>query len=105
MLAREGGFRICGEAENGWEAVEKAQRLHPDLIIMDLSMPALNGVEAARILRRSMPSLPIIIFSNYIDSFIKKLALSVGVSAVISKSQHFSVLVKTAHSLLLQRAA
>ena len=105
MLTREGGFNICGEAENGSEAIEKAQRLRPDLIIMDWAMPVMNGVEAAQLLKRSLPSIPIIIFSNYTDAFVKKLALSMGVTAVISKSQHFSILVKTARGLLLQSAA
>jgi DNA-binding NarL/FixJ family response regulator len=105
MLRREGGYNICAEAENGKDAVEKAQQLRPDLIIMNFSMPVMNGVEAARELKKSMPSVPIIIFSNYIDSFVRKLALSIGVSAVISKSEHLSVLLKTAHSVLLHSAA
>ena len=56
---------VCGEAENGREAIEKAQALYPDLIMMDLSMPVVNGIEAARTLKRLMPTVPIIMFSEY----------------------------------------
>jgi hypothetical protein len=52
-----------------------------------------------------MPSTPIIMFSNYRDSFIEKLALSMGVAAVISKSQHFSILLESVRSLFLRSAA
>jgi len=105
MLSRDGDFEVRGEAGSGQEAIEKAQQLHPDLIIMDFSMPGMNGLEAARILRESIPSTQIIMFSNYSDSFVKKLALSVGVAAVISKSQNISLLLKTARGLLLRSAA
>ena len=105
MLTREGDFDLCGEAVNGRDAIEKAQQLRPDLIIMDLSMPVMNGLEAVRILRSVMPSTPIIKFSNYRDRFIEKLALSMGVAAVISKSQHFSILLESARGLFLRRAA
>jgi chemotaxis response regulator CheB len=78
MLTREGDFDICGEADNGGDAIEKAKQLRPDLIIMDLSMPVMNGLEAARVLRRSMPLTPIIMFSNYNDDFVEKEASMVG---------------------------
>jgi len=49
-------FEVCGEAENGREAVEKAENLKPDLIILDLAMPVMNGLEAAPLLRRCCPT-------------------------------------------------
>src|SRR5689334_18238037 len=51
----EGDFEVCGEAENGREAIEKAQHLHPDLIVLDLSMPVMDGLNAARVLKALMP--------------------------------------------------
>jgi len=105
ILRREGDFDVCGEAGDGQEAIAKAQQLHPDLIILDLSMPGMNGLEAVRVLRESIPSTPIIMFSNYSDAFVKKLALSLGVAAVISKSQSISVLLRTARGLSLKRTA
>ena len=88
MFKREADFEVCGEAENGREAIEKAQQLHPDLIVMDLSMPVMNGIEAASILKSLMPTVPLIIFSEYSDVFFEKEARSAGVSALVSKSEH-----------------
>ena len=51
----EGDFDVCGEAKNGREAIQEAQELHPDLILLDLSMPVMNGLDAARVLKRVMP--------------------------------------------------
>jgi DNA-binding NarL/FixJ family response regulator len=100
-LRREGDFDVCGEAGDGQEAIEKARQLQPDLIIMDLSMPKMNGLDAVRALRKLIPSIPIIVFSNYSDALVKKLALSLGVAAVISKSQNISVLLSAARGLFL----
>jgi DNA-binding NarL/FixJ family response regulator len=98
-------FDVCGEAENGREAIEKAQELHPDLIVLDLSMPVMNGIDAARVLRKLMPTLPLIIFSEYSDVLSEAEARSAGVSALVSKSEHVSVLVAKARALLYPVAA
>jgi DNA-binding NarL/FixJ family response regulator len=100
LFEREEDFDVCGEAENGREAVEKAQKLHPDLILLDLSMPVMNGLEATRVLKRVMPEVPIVMYSAYCDSFTEKEARSVGVSALVSKSEHISVLLGKARSLV-----
>jgi DNA-binding NarL/FixJ family response regulator len=105
IFRREDDFDVCGEAGDGQEAIEKVQQLQPDLIIMDIFMPKMNGLDAVRVLRESTPSIPIILFSNYSDAFVKKLALSLGVAAVISKTQNISVLLRASRGLFLQRAA
>ena len=92
---------MLGEAENGREAIEKAQQLHPDLIVMDLSMPVMNGIDAARVLQDLMSRVPLLIFSEYSDVFSEKEARSVGVSALVSKSEHLSVLVGKARRVIL----
>ena len=94
------GYRICAEAENGKEAIEKAEQLHPDLIVLDLSMPVMNGLEAAHILSRTMPTVPLILYSNYAGILREKDARSAGISAVVSKDKAASLLVSTAQSLL-----
>lgn len=104
-LRREGDFDVCGEAGDGQEAIEKVQQLQPDLVIMDISMPKMNGFDAVRALRKLIPSIPIIVFSNHSDAFVKTLALSLGVAAVISKSQNISVLLSVARELFLRGAA
>jgi DNA-binding NarL/FixJ family response regulator len=100
LFTREGDFDVCGEAEDGREGVEKAQMLQPDLIVTDLSMPVMNGLEETRILKKVMPTVPVIIFTAHSDPFVEKEAAAAGVSAVVSKSQAVTVLVATARSLL-----
>ena len=98
-------FDVCGEAENGQEALEKAHALRPDLIVMDLSMPLMNGIDAARALKNLMPFVPVIIFSEYSDVFSEKEARSAGVSALVSKSEAVGVLIDKARALLYTAAA
>ena len=105
LFTREGDFDVCGEAENGKEAVEKAQQLLPDLIVTDLSMPIMNGIEETRALKKLMPTMPIIVYTAHDDLFVEKEAAAAGVSAVVSKSQAAGILIATARSLLDQIAA
>ena len=101
----EAGFDVCGEAENGRDAIEKAQALQPDLIVMDLSMPVMNGIDAAHALKTLMPMVPVIMFSEYSDVFSELEARSAGVSALVSKSEHVSFLIEKARALLYPAAA
>jgi len=103
-LARESDFEVCGQAQNGQDAIEKAQQLHPDLIILDLSMPVMNGLDAARALKNLMPSVPIILFTLHPYPFIDAEARSAGVDAVVSKSD-VSILKQQARSILYGNAA
>src|SRR5438876_10278960 len=96
---------VCGEAENGEEAIEKAQQRRPALIVLDLSMPVMNGLDAARILRRLMPSVPLIMYSAFGDKLIERQARLIGIRALVSKSQDAAVLISKARSLLTPRAA
>jgi DNA-binding NarL/FixJ family response regulator len=105
VLTSEEGFDVCGEAENGQEAIEMAQALHPDLIVMDLSMPVMNGIDATRALNKLMPAVPVTMFSEYSDLLSVEEALSAGVSALVSKSDHVSFLIEKARALLYPAAA
>ena len=96
----EADFDVCGEAVNGREAIEKAQELQPDLIVLGLSMPVMNGLDAARALKRFMPTIPIIMFSAYADTLTEKEAQYAGISILLPKSETVSLLVTTARSLL-----
>jgi DNA-binding NarL/FixJ family response regulator len=93
-------FEVCGDAENGREAVEMAQVLHPDLIVLDLSMPVMNGIEATQALKQLMPDIPIIVFSEYCDVFSEREARSEGISALVSKTEPVSVLLDNARAVL-----
>jgi two-component system, chemotaxis family, chemotaxis protein CheY len=96
----EDGFRFYGEAENGAEGIEVIKQLKPDLAILDLSMPVMNGLQAAIVLRKLFPSMPIILFSLYGDGSMKAEAARAGVDAVISKTEDILVLIHKARELL-----
>ena len=98
-------FELCGEAQNGKEAIAKALELHPDLIVLDLSMPVMNGLEAARELKRLMPSVPLIMYSAFGDAFGEQQAHLIGISELVSKSQPAAILVSKARSLLFRITA
>jgi len=105
VFTSETEFDVCGEAENGQDAIERARALHPDLIVMDLSMPVMNGIDATRALKALMPMVPVIIFSQYDGALSEKEARSAGISALVSKSEHVCVLIDKARALLYPAAA
>lgn len=105
LFAREPDFEVCGTAENGRAAIDEANRLHPDLIVLDLAMPVMNGLDAARALRQMMPNVPIIMYSATQGAACAQMARSVGISEVVAKSERVSVLIATARGLVQRRAA
>jgi CheY-like chemotaxis protein len=94
------GFKSCVEAENGKEAIEVAKKCQPDLIILDLSMPVMNGLQAAPILRSMFPKIPIFLFSFYADAVSEHLAAMAGISLVISKDEPLPKVVDKAHEMM-----
>ncbi len=105
LFRSEADIAVCGEAENGHEAIEKARQLHPDLIVLDVSMPVMNGLDAARVLRGIMPTIPLILYSAFSDYLVEKQLQSMGCSGLVSKSDPVSVLITKARSLLYPTAA
>jgi len=94
------GFDVCGEANDGQEAIELAGKLSPDLIILDLSMPVINGLQAAPVLRKLVPNSRIILFTIYTSKVLEQQVRNVEVDAVLSKGEPLSNLVEKAHALL-----
>jgi two-component system nitrate/nitrite response regulator NarL len=93
-------FEISGEAENGRDAVEKAENLKPDLIILDLAMPVMTGLDAAPLLRKVVPDARIILFTVQEGREVERLARAAGIHAVVAKSQAASKLILRAQGLL-----
>ena len=101
LFESEPDFEVSGEAENGRDAVEKAENLKPDLIILDLSMPVMTGLDAAPLLRKLLPDTRIILFTVQEGREVEQLACAAGIHAVVSKSQAASKLILQAQALLV----
>lgn len=82
------GLEVCGEAEDGLDAIEKARELKPDLIILDLSMPRMNGIDAARELSEICPDTPILLYTLHADVIRRSSELPTGVTAVVAKNEN-----------------
>ena len=89
------GFDVR-EACDGAEGVSCAEQLRPDVIVLDLSMPVMNGFEAARELSRSMPRVPLLLFTNTPGPIVQQEARLVGIDSVFSKSDSCELLVEDA---------
>ena len=99
-------FTVCGEAIHGVDAIQKAQQLCPDLIILDLAMPEMNGLEAASALRHILPDVPIFLLTVHFSRELELTAFGSGVCAVFSKHDDLDSLVARARQeLKLERSA
>ena len=98
FIESEAGFKVCGEAVDGYDAIEKAEQLKPDLIILDISLPRMNGIMVASILKAMHPRTPIVLFTLYHDAF-HNLGTPAGIDAVVPKDGNIS-LIDSVQSLL-----
>jgi DNA-binding NarL/FixJ family response regulator len=81
------GFRVVGEAGDAFEAIEKAGRLLPDIVLLDIGMPILNGLEAAPRIRRASPRSKLIFLTQEQDSEVRSAALAAGAEGYLLKSR------------------
>src|SRR5258708_19928249 len=81
------GFQVVGEASDGYEVVRAAEKTHPDVAILDIRMPVLNGVDAARELRKSSPNTKVIILTQHDENQYVTEALQAGAKGYVLKSQ------------------
>jgi two-component system, NarL family, response regulator LiaR len=93
-------LEVSGEACDGLEAIAKAQELRPDMILMDVSMPKMNGVEAALAIRKTFPEMRIVLFTFFENSVHSGLAKASGVDLVLSKSAGTATLLNSIRVLL-----
>jgi DNA-binding NarL/FixJ family response regulator len=84
-LEAESGFQIVAEATNGEEAVKKTEEFHPDLVIMDISMPGMNGLNAARIIRNDSPHTKLLILSEHGGQFVTEAVKLLGLDGYVTK--------------------
>ena len=98
-LFEAAGF-VCHEAADGAKAVEQAPIIHPDLIVLDLAMPNMNGLQAAPLLRNLLPSVPIILLTLSAGTVLEKEVTEAGITSIVSKEVAGSTLLARAKTLL-----
>ena len=94
MLRQEKRFQIIGEASDGKSAVEMVRRLRPDVVVMDISMPGISGIEATRIVHEEFPGVSVIGLSMHDDEHTCKQMCDVGASACLNKSGPVDAIVR-----------
>lgn len=102
LLETNPAWEVCGEAANGQEAIDQAMVLIPDIIVLDLVMPIMDGLQAARRMAVIAPKIPTVMLTMYASDQLRTEASEVGVQSVVSKSQSAS-LVETIDALLAKR--
>jgi DNA-binding NarL/FixJ family response regulator len=94
-------FNVCGDAADGEDVIEKARKLKPDLVLLDLAMPRTNGIVVASVLKDMMPNVRIILFTMYSEAVRRTFSpKGIAVDAVIAKADGLIGLVKCIQSLL-----
>ena len=99
LLNKQPDMEVVGEAENGQTAVRMAEEYSPDIVIMDMSMPLLNGVEATRLILKNDPNTRVMILSMHSDRQIVKETLEAGASAYVLKSHIFDEMLRALETL------
>jgi len=87
LLSSETGWEVCGEARDGSESLQKARELRPDLILLDVSMPGMNGLEVARLLRQELPGAKILVISQHDPIHLLPSVVEAGGNACVDKSR------------------
>jgi two-component system response regulator NreC len=93
ILAAHPRFEVCGEAENGAQAIEEAERLKPDVVVLNITMPVLDGIAAAREIKAKLPESAIVILSSHADKRFIAQAKKSGARAYVAKTKAGEALV------------
>jgi DNA-binding NarL/FixJ family response regulator len=104
IVERAAGLAVVGEAADGNEAIVEARRLQPDVIILDLAMPKLSGLEAIPVLRRIAPAAQIIVFSGFASAVVAEQALALGAVTYLEKGANPDTIVATIEQALADAA-
>ena len=99
LLESRPGWQICGEAADGFEAVEQALQLEPDVLVLDVSMPGLNGLDATRRILAERPGSRVVILSQHEPSFLETSALDAGARVYLTKTDVGQKLIRAIEGL------
>jgi two-component system, NarL family, nitrate/nitrite response regulator NarL len=99
ILSSRPNLEVCGEATNGREAIEKAKELQPDLIILDVTMPVMDGINSAKEIRSFLPDVPILFFSMHDGVYLVHEAKMAGVQGFVSKTDARATLLDAVDAL------
>jgi DNA-binding NarL/FixJ family response regulator len=86
------GFEVVGQAADGADAVALAKQVRPDVVVMDLSMPVLNGLDATRLVRDALPSTPVVVLTAFTGDELERAALAAGATAYVAKDANLEEL-------------
>ncbi len=100
LLATRSGWTVCAEARDGQEAVERSRQHHPDVIIMDITMPIMNGLEAARRIYQHDPNIPVILFSFHMSDDLFRHLQADGIRGAVSKTDAARDLLQAVETVL-----
>lgn len=107
VLELEAGFIVTGEASDGGEAIQLVKTSKPDIVLMDISMPNLNGLEATQKIKHIQPSTNVILLSMHEDSFLQQEAIRIGASAYVLKRSPYTELfsaIKKVHATQISKS-
>jgi DNA-binding NarL/FixJ family response regulator len=85
LIEQNPDWQVCGEAADGQQAIQKAQQLSPDLVVMDFLMPGINGLEAAREINRTAPEVPILMCTMYLSRQLTEILKTAGCRGAVAK--------------------
>jgi len=100
LLEIQPGWSVCAEANNGQEALEKTLQFNPDVIIMDISMPVMNGLEAASLITKKQPQIPVILFSLHLSDDLYRHFKTDGIRGAVAKGDAARDLVLAVRTVL-----
>lgn len=99
MLDNEEGLQVIGEAADGEDAISLSRRLHPDIVLMDIRMPGIGGLEATRKIARGMSDIKVVVLTAYLEEIFAQRLLEAGASGFISKGSELGEMVRAIRNI------